>query len=54
MRFRFIDQAKNEFSASRLCHVTGVSQSVYFAWKDRPASRRQRDDLVMLAYMRSA
>lgn len=54
MRFRFIDQAKNEFPASRLCHVMGVSQSGYFSWKDRPASRRQRDDMVILAHMRSA
>jgi len=54
MRFRFIDQAKKEFPASRLCHVMGVSQSGYFSWKDRPASRRQRDDLVMLAHMRTA
>lgn len=54
MRFRFIDQAKKEFPASRLCHVMGVSQSGYFSWKDRAASRRQRDDLVMLAHMRTA
>ena len=54
MRFRFIDQAKKEFPASRLCRLMGVSQSGYFAWKDRPASRRQRDDLVMLVHVRSA
>ncbi len=54
MRFRFIDQAKKDFPASRLCRLMGVSQSGYFAWKDRPASCRQRDDLVMLAHVRSA
>lgn len=54
MRFRFINQAKKQFPLSRLCHVMGVSQSGYFAWKDRPASRRQRDDLVILAHMHSA
>ncbi len=26
-----------------------VSQSGYFAWKDLPASRRQREDIVLLA-----
>ncbi len=31
-----------------------VSKSGYFAWKDRPASRRQREDMVMLAHVRSA
>jgi hypothetical protein len=54
MKFRFIDQAKTEFPAYRLCKVLGVSQSGYFAWKDRPASRRQREDMVMLAHVRSA
>lgn len=32
----------------------GVSQSGYFAWKDRPASCRQRNDMVILAHVRSA
>ena len=54
MRFALVDQAKKDFPVHRLCQVLGVSQSGYFAWKDRPASRRQRDDLVMLAHVRSA
>jgi putative transposase len=54
MRFRLIDQAKNEFPVARLCKVLGVSQSSYFAWKDRPASRRQREDMTLLAHVRSA
>ncbi len=54
MKFRFIDQAKKEFPAHRLCRAMGVSQSGYFASSRRPASRRQRDDLVMLAHVRSA
>jgi transposase InsO family protein len=54
MRFALIDQAKAQFPVQRLCSVLGVSQSGYFAWKDRPACRRQRDDLVLLAHTRSA
>ena len=54
MRFALVDQAKKEFPVHRLCQVLGVSQSGYFAWKDRPASRRQRYDMVMLAHFRSA
>ena len=54
MRFALIDAAKAEFPIHRLCGVLGVSQSGYFAWKDRPASRRQRDDMVLLAHVRSA
>ena len=54
MRFALVDQAKKDFPVHRLCRVLGVSQSGYFAWKDRPASRRQRDDMVMLAHVRSS
>jgi putative transposase len=54
MKFPFIDAAKEEFPVQRLCKVLGVSQSGYFAWRSRPASRRQRDDLVLLAHVRSA
>ena len=54
MRFRLIDAAKEEFPVQRLCEVLGVSQSGYFAWRGRPACRRQREDMVLLAHVRSA
>ena len=54
MRFELIDRAKKDFPVQRLCQVLGVSQSGYFAWRARPPSRRQREDLVLLAHVRSA
>ena len=54
MRFQLIDAAKEEFPVQRLCKVLGVSQSGYFAWRGRPACRRQREDLVLLTHVRSA
>jgi putative transposase len=54
MRFQLIDAAKEEFPVQRLCKVLEVSQSGSFAWQSRPASRRQREDLVLLAHVRSA
>jgi putative transposase len=54
MRFKFIDRAKADFPACRVCQVLGVSQSGYFAWKGRPPSRRQCDDLTMLTRIRAA
>jgi putative transposase len=54
MRFRLIDQAKKEFPVARSCKVLGVSQSGYFAWKDRPASCRRGEDVTLLAHVRSA
>jgi putative transposase len=46
--------AKQEFPVQRLCKVQGVSQSSYFAWRDRPVRRRQQEDIVLLAHVRSA
>ena len=54
MRFRLVDAAKKEFPVQRLCKVLGVSESGYFAWKGRPACRRQRENMVLLAHVRSA
>ena len=54
MRFRLIDAAKKDFPVQRLCKTLGVSPSGYFAWKGRPACQRQRDDMVLLAHVRSA
>ena len=54
MSFALIDGAKAEFPVHRLCRALGVSQSGYFAWKGRPASRRQHEDMVLLAHVRSA
>ncbi len=51
MGFQLIDRAKQDSPVHRLRQVLGVSQSGYFAWKDRPASRRQRDDMVVLAHV---
>ena len=53
MRFQLIDAAKKDFPVQRLCKVLGVSPSGYFAWRSRPACRRQREDLVLLAHVRS-
>jgi putative transposase len=52
MRFSFIDAKKAEFPVARLCEVLEVSQSGYFAWKNRPASERQCKDMVLLAHIR--
>lgn len=54
MRFELIDRAKKDFPVQRLCRVLGVSQSGYFAWATRPPSPRQRQDMVLLAHVRSA
>jgi hypothetical protein len=37
-----------------MCRVLGVSQSGFFAWQDRAACQRQRQDMVYLAHIRTA
>ncbi len=52
MRFRFVEEHIANFPANRLCNVVGVSTRGLRAFRSRPASRRQRSDLVALAHIR--
>lgn len=54
MKFAFIDAEKASFPISRICRVPRVSQSGFFAWQERPACRRQQQDMVYLAHMRAS
>ena len=40
------------FSISRMCHVMDVSPRGFRTYRNRPASRRQRSDLAMLAHIK--
>jgi putative transposase len=44
MCFRLIDAKKAQHPVSLLCSTLGVSRAGYYAWKQRPASARQRRD----------
>ena len=37
-------QARHDYPVAVLCSALGVSRSGYYAWCERPASARQRDD----------
>ncbi len=52
MRFRFIEEHRASFPTNRLCDVMGVSQRGFRAYHNRPASRRQRSDMIMLAHIK--
>jgi putative transposase len=54
VKFAFIDAEKASFPISRMCRVLGVSQSGFFAWQERPACRRQQQDMIYLAHIRTA
>ena len=52
MRFAFIDAWKEEWSVELLCKVMRVTSRGFRAWRVRPMSQRQRDDMVILAHIR--
>ena len=52
MRFRFVEEHRGHFPTNRLCDVVGVSARGLRAFRSRPASRRQRFDLVALAHIK--
>ena len=52
MRFAFIDTWKKIWSVEFLCRVLQVSSRGFRAWKTRPISQTQRDDMVLLTHIR--
>jgi putative transposase len=53
MSFALIDAKKADVPVETACAVLNVSVSGFYAWKTRPASRRQTDDMVLLAHIRA-
>ena len=52
MRFAFIDAWKEVWSIEFLCRIMQVTSRGFRAWRARPMSQRQRDDMVLLAHIR--
>lgn len=52
MRFRFIEEHRDIFCANRMCAVLDVSSRGLRAYRSRPASQRQRGDMVVLAHIK--
>jgi transposase InsO family protein len=51
-RFGFIEEHAGAFETARLCEFMDVSPRGLRAFRSRPASRRQRSDLVTLAHIK--
>ena len=53
MSFALIDAKKAEVPIETACAALNVSVSGFYAWRKRPASQRQTDDMIILAYIRA-
>ena len=52
MRFKLIEEHRTTFSINLMCRVMAVSPRGLRSHRSRPASRRQRSDLVTLAHIK--
>lgn len=50
--YRLIDAEKANYSVSLLCKVLKVSRSGYYNWKDRPPSKRDRENATLTKRIR--
>jgi hypothetical protein len=50
--YRFIDAEKANYPISALCRVLKVSRSGYYAWRDRPPSKRVRANAALTERIR--
>jgi len=53
MSFALIDAKRADVSVATACRVLGVSESGFYAWKNRRASPRQQRDMILLAHIRA-
>lgn len=52
MRFRFVEEQRGAFPIKLVCRIMNVSPRGLRAFRSRPASRRQRPDMVVLAHIK--
>ena len=52
MRYDFIRAHQDQFSVSRMCAVLKVSRNGYYDWRDRPESKRSRENRAVLSQIR--
>ena len=53
MRCKFINAERARNNTARLCKLFGISRSGFYAWRSRPASRRAREDVVLLDHIQT-
>ena len=51
MRYRFIEDQRNDYPVTLLCRVMQVARSGYYAWRTEPLSLGKVADLVLLQHI---
>jgi transposase InsO family protein len=52
VKYGFIRAHQDQFSVARMCAVLKVSRNGYYDWRDRPESKRCRDNRTVLSQIR--
>lgn len=51
-RYKLIEAEKTSFPIQLMCRMLGVSRSGYYGWRDRPPSKRSREDAALTERIR--
>ncbi len=50
--YKLIEAERTSFSIPLMCRILGVSRSGYYGWRDRPPSKRSREDAALTEKIR--
>lgn len=53
MKYEFVAAHRQEFPITTMCRVLAVSASGYYAWVERPPSRRQQENTMLTEQIRA-
>ena len=48
MRYKFIQEHRQEFSIKRMCHLLDVTRSGYYAWQPEKTCPRELENQVLV------
>jgi len=52
MRYEFVQDNQGQYAVTSLCRSLELNRSGYYAWRDRPASRRSHENRRLVSEMR--